>query len=110
MFGHPGQWPLSRILVAVLGAVFLFADSRLRSAQRVPANAPRARLARQRLFWLVAAFFAAFASAAFARQPIAKWTLFGLTVLALLGALKVSFDLKRLPRNNTDAGQGEGAP
>ena len=110
MLGQPGEWPLSRILAAVLAAVFLFASSRVRSTQRAPVDAPRARLARQRLFWLVAAFFAAFASTAFARQPVAKWTLFGLTVLALLGALKVSFDLKRLPPDKSDAGQGGGAP
>ena len=110
MIGQHGEWPLSRILVALVAAVFLLANSRLRSAPHVPADGPRARIARRRLFWLGGAVCAAIASRAFPREPVATWTLFGLTAVALLAALKASLDLRRLPPHGTDAGQGGATP
>jgi cell division protein FtsW (lipid II flippase) len=107
---QPAEWSAARIALALVALALLLKTEpwsvipRL-TTRGVSAKAlPRVRLIRRRAIWLGIAFLAAFTVGVFPRDAIVKWSLFAISVAALVEVLKVTIELRRLPPRGAQDG------
>ena len=105
-----------RVALVVASVLFLwrydrqaFSFPRLTTRGLPPHDQPRARLARARALWLLAALALTVVTLILRPlMPMASWIVFAIAVLALIGAVKVTVDLSRLREHKRDdLGPGE---
>ena len=103
------EWSPARIALLFAVTAYLLKTNlwgtipRLTSRGVPPSAKPRLHLVRRRLAWLVAALFLAIADTGFLRDPLMKWTLLAASAAALLEALNLTIDIRRIDRHRPGA-------